>query len=65
VVQELNDQQEDSNLNLDEEVKRAMQDNKVLKVVRPNFLIPPPEDLIKKTFWENEPIQTGAPIPFM
>lgn len=29
-----------------------------------NF-IPPPEDLIKKTVVDDEPIKTGAPIAFL
>ena len=27
--------------------------------------MPPPEDLIKKTVIDDEPVKTGAPIPFI
>ena len=28
-------------------------------------LLPPPEDLIKKSIFENEPVKTGAPMAFI
>ena len=30
-----------------------------------SLLMPPPEDLIKKSVIENEQFKTGAPIPFI
>lgn len=29
------------------------------------MLLPPPEDLIKKTVIDDEPVKTGAPIAFI
>ena len=52
-------------LNNDTSAKESEQSSPYLKVDALSYLIPPPEDLIAKTVFIQEPIRTGGPFSFM
>jgi len=63
-----NVQEQDNNINIAEKFRIAMKqtimDHPLVKM-NPSVLMPPPEELIKKSAIDDEPVKTGAPISFM
>jgi len=45
-------------------MKQTIMDHPLVKM-NPSVLMPPPEELIKKSAIDDEPVKTGAPISFM
>jgi hypothetical protein len=45
-------------------MKQTIMDHPLVKM-NPSALMPPPEELIKKSAIDDEPVKTGAPISFM
>lgn len=57
------------NLNMAEKFRIVMKQNLIehsmVKMNTSMLMPPPPEELIRKTAVDDEPVKTGAPIPFM
>ena len=60
-------EQRDSKTNIAEQFRLAMQQQNMMNnpMILGSGFIPPPEDLIKKTVVDDEPVKTGAPIAFL
>ena len=66
--EEDNGVEQDTHTNIAEKFRIAMKqtimDHPLVKM-NPSALMPPPEELIKKSAIDDEPVKTGAPISFM
>jgi hypothetical protein len=46
-------------------MKQNLIEHSMVKMNTSMLMPPPPEELIRKTAVDDEPVKTGAPIPFM
>ena len=56
---------DESNLNIMEKFRQVMKDRFKEGILENRPLGPPPEELIRKSAFEQEPVKTGAPIAFV